>query len=69
MNTNAGSGQPGISRAAANASGAPAQPAAQATTPARVRIVRYEGKQVMLVESQDKAAPAAAVLHQCYIAK
>lgn len=43
------------------------QPAAEAATPARVRIVRYDGKQVLLVESQDRENPV--VIHRCYIAK
>ncbi|HEY1375445.1 MAG TPA: DUF6569 family protein [Gemmataceae bacterium] len=49
---------------AANAAG-PAAPAAQ--PPARVRIVRYDGSKVLLVESQDKEK--SAVIHRCYIAK
>jgi hypothetical protein len=43
------------------------QPAVEAATPARVRIVRYDGKQVLLVESQDRENPV--VIHRCYIAK
>jgi hypothetical protein len=68
MNANAGQGRSTIN-AAANPANAPAQAAPQAATPARVRIVRYDGKQVFLVESQDRANAAPAVLHRCYIAK
>jgi hypothetical protein len=38
-------------------------------TPTRVKIVRYDGTKAVLVESRDKEAANAAVLHQCYIAK
>jgi hypothetical protein len=43
------------------------QPTAEAPTPARVRIMRYDGKQVLLVECQDRDNPV--VIHRCYIAK
>jgi hypothetical protein len=48
---------------------APAQPPAAANPPARVRIVRYDGGKVLLVESQDKENASPIVLHRCYIAK
>jgi hypothetical protein len=54
---------------AGNMLGTPAQPQAKNPSAARVRIVRYDGGKVLLVESQDKAAPMPAVLHQCYIPK
>jgi hypothetical protein len=44
-------------------------PRTAVVSPARIRIVRYDGKQVLLVESQDKAAAMPAVVHQCYIPK
>jgi hypothetical protein len=47
----------------------PDQPQTTKQSAARVRIVRYDGGKVLLVESQDKAAPMPAVLHQCYIPK
>ena len=45
-----------------------AQPAAQ-PLPARMRIVRYDGSKVLLIECQDKEMPAPTVVHRCYIAK
>jgi hypothetical protein len=66
MAANAGRQQPAANQAAVNGQPEPAPAPAQ---PARVRIVRYDGKKVMLVESQDKDNPAPAVLHRCYIAK
>jgi hypothetical protein len=36
-------------------------------TAARVRIVRYDGQKVLLVECQDKEQPQ--VIHRSYIAK
>ncbi len=44
-------------------------PAQTGQAPARVRIFRYDGGKVLLVESQDKENPSPVLLHRCYIAK
>jgi hypothetical protein len=65
-----GGGEPrGTANQAANVQQLGGQPRSTGTSSARVRIMRYDGKQVLLVESQDKAAAMPTVLHQCYIPK
>src|SRR5205823_6478360 len=51
----------------AQQAGPPAQPAGPPAVPPRVRIVRYDGSKVLLIECQDKEQPA--VIHRSYIAK
>jgi hypothetical protein len=66
----ASAGGQGQQRQAANApvqqAGTPAQPAG---LPSRVRIVRYDGAKVLLIECQDKEQAQPSVIHRSYIAK
>jgi hypothetical protein len=66
----AGQQQVGINEALGGRPNVPQQaPNVAQSTPARVRIVRYDGKKALLIESQDKEGAMPAVVHRCYIAK